>query len=71
MCTAPPLMQTKGGFRAGIICDAVDSGINNGTVGGHRYFTCKEGQGLLVSEPLAIALSLSLSRVVMDGQDTS
>lgn len=40
--------KTKDGWRAGIILDDAGKGKNNGTIGGHRYFTCKPEQGMLV-----------------------
>lgn len=47
--------KTKQGYRAGVVCDEVGQGKNNGIVGGRRYFTCKNQQGLLV-DPRKIKL---------------
>lgn len=39
---------TKKGKRCGIVLDE-PIGRNNGTVGGHKYFECDEGKGILVA----------------------
>ena len=40
--------KEKGGLRCGVKLNS-SIGKNNGTVGGHQYFDCKENYGVLVA----------------------
>lgn len=40
--------QSKAGLRAGVVLDK-PIGNNDGTVGGHKYFDCQSGHGVLVN----------------------
>merc|ERR1712146_590191 len=57
--------QSKAGLRAGVVLDK-PIGNNDGTVGGHKYFDCQSGHGVLVNvSKVSLAGPFSLKEKIL------